>query len=69
MHSHHDHTEGTPSASSPDAEPDPVTAARALLAENERARMQACSEELQAVLAKYDMRLDVAAPQISIVPA
>lgn len=60
-----DLAEGAPSAS---AHEDPLAAAQALLAEHEQQRMQACSEELQAVLAKHGMRLDVTPPQIAIVP-
>lgn len=63
MHSHHDHVEGAASAS------DPVAEARRVVAQDEQARMQACAEEIQAVLAKHGMRLDVTPAQISIVPA
>lgn len=43
--------------------------ARALLAAEEQRRMQACAEEIQAVLTRYGMCLDVTQPQISLVPA
>lgn len=69
MHSHHDHTEGAATASSSPSEQDAVTAARMLIADEEQARMRACAAELEQVLARYGMRLDVAPPQISIVPA
>ncbi|WP_328757471.1 hypothetical protein [Streptomyces sp. NBC_00271] len=64
----HSHTtdEGAPSAS---ALEDPLAAARALIAHEQQARMEACAAELQQVLEKHGMRLDVAQPQISIVPA
>ncbi|MFK0151213.1 hypothetical protein ACIQVK_03910 [Streptomyces sp. NPDC090493] len=67
MHTSHDHGEGAASAS---GEPpvDPVAEARRLVAEDQAARMRACAEEIQAVLAKYGMQLDVTPPQISIVP-
>lgn len=68
MHSHHPKQpeEGTPSASAPK---DPLAAARVLIAQEEQARMEACAAELQEVLAKHGMRLDVAPAQISIAPA
>ncbi|MFF1684599.1 hypothetical protein [Streptomyces sp. NPDC058254] len=67
MHAHgHQDVEGAASASTPE---DPLTEARRLLDEDEAARMQACAEDLQAVLAKHGMRLEVAPSQISIVPA
>ena len=60
-----------------DAQPTPpatpeqsdLEAARALLAEEEKARMQACAVEIQEVLAKYGMTLEVPPPQIALVPA
>lgn len=60
-----------------DAQPTPTAtpeqsdleAARALLAEEEKARMQACAAEIQEVLAKYGMTLEVPPPQIALVPA
>lgn len=68
MHSHNpdEVLEASPSASAPD---DPLASARALLAAEERTRMEACAEELQLVLARHGMRLDVTPAQISIVPA
>lgn len=58
----------SPPSQQPDEQPDPLTEARRLLAEDAEERMRACSEEIQAVLAKYGCRLDVTQPQISIVP-
>ena len=55
-------TEGAASAS------DPLAEARRVVAADEQARMQACAEEIQAVLAKHGMRLDVSQPQITSVP-
>lgn len=49
-------------------EGDPLNEARRLIAEHEQQRMQACAAEIEQVLAKYGMRLDVAQPQIAIVP-
>lgn len=67
MHAHgHQDVEGAPSASTAQ---DPLAEARRLLDEDEAARMQACAEDIQAVLAKHGMRLEVAPSQISIVPA
>ena len=59
-----------------DAQPTPATgpeqsdldAARALLAEEEKARMEACAAEIHQVLAKYGMRLEVTPAQIALVP-
>ncbi|NWF25253.1 hypothetical protein HW130_03070 [Streptomyces sp. PKU-EA00015] len=47
---------------------DPLAEARRLLIEDEQARMQACAAEIEKVLAKHGMRLEVPTPQISIVP-
>ncbi len=60
--------EPSPNSLQPDEQADPLAEARRLLAEDAEARMCACSEEIRAVLAKYGMRLEVAQPQISIVP-
>lgn len=49
-------------------EPDPLADARRVLAEHEQARVQACASEIEAVLAKYGMSLDVTQPQITLVP-
>jgi len=65
MHVHHAEAEGAQSASLPD---DPLHAARELIAEEQRMRLQACAEEIQAVLAKYGMRLDVTPPQVVLNP-
>ncbi|MFI2367317.1 hypothetical protein [Streptomyces sp. NPDC018833] len=58
-----------PSPSSPQPEPDPLAEAYRLIAEREQERMQACADEIEQVLAKHGMRLDVTPAQISIVPA
>lgn len=63
MHSTHTH-EGTPSASAPAAEPSDLDAARALIAEEEQRRINACAAEIQEVLEKYGMQMDVSKPQI-----
>ena len=68
MHSHHTH-EGAPSASTP-ASAEEVEAARRLLAsqdEQEQARLTACAEEIQEVLARHGMRLEVSPGQINLV--
>lgn len=62
-------TEGAPSASASGRDTDPVADARRLIADHEQARMQACAQEIEAVLARHGMRLDVTPAQISIVPA
>ena len=67
MHSHHDHTEGEASASSSEATD--LEAARALLAQEEQRRTQACAEEIQAVLAKYGMTLEATPAQIVLAPS
>ncbi|MGW2895846.1 hypothetical protein ACWDAO_14795 [Streptomyces sp. NPDC001212] len=43
--------------------------ARRLVAEDEQQRMQACAAEVEQVLAKYGMRLDVTPAQITLVPS
>jgi hypothetical protein len=67
VHSHHT-DEGAPSAAASEIEPETLDAARAVIAQDEQRRMEACAAEIQAVLAKYGMQLDVPAPRISIVP-
>jgi hypothetical protein len=47
---------------------DPVTHARQLLADHQAAQANACQAEIQAVLDRYNMRLEVSTPQIAIVP-
>jgi hypothetical protein len=42
--------------------------ARRLVAEHEQARLQACSDEIQAVLDRYGMRLTAAPVQITLTP-
>jgi hypothetical protein len=49
-------------------EPDPIAAARALLAEDQRARMEKCAAAIEAVLARHGMRLEAAPPQIVLSP-
>lgn len=66
MHSHHDHSEGEASASSPP--PAGLEAARALIEQEEARRMQACAEEIQAVLERYGMVLEVTPAQIVLSP-
>ena len=50
------------------AERSDLDAARALLAEDEQARMKACAAEIQEVLTKYGMSLEVTPSQIALVP-
>lgn len=66
MHNHHTN-EGAPSASIPEHD-DPLTEARALIANDTQQRMQACAAEIHEVLQRHGMRLDVTPAQISIVP-
>lgn len=66
MHSHHAHTEGSPSASAIPG--DPVSSARALLAQEEQRRMEECAAEIQEVLARHGMKLEVSPVQIGLVP-
>jgi hypothetical protein len=51
-----------------DPEPDPLDDARRLLAEDQQRRLEACQAEIEQVLAKHGMRLQITQPQISIVP-
>ncbi|MEU8469610.1 hypothetical protein AB0F30_17080 [Streptomyces sp. NPDC029006] len=67
MHSHHT-TEGAPSASVAEPEQADVEAARAVLAQEEQRRIQACAAELQEVLTRYGMTLEVAPAQIVLAP-
>ncbi|MFJ4473215.1 hypothetical protein ACIP2X_37775 [Streptomyces sp. NPDC089424] len=69
MHSHHT-DEGAPSASAPTANPEAVdeATARAVIAQAEQRRVQACAEELHAVLAKHGMSLEVTPAEIVLVP-
>jgi hypothetical protein len=50
-------------------QPDPLAEARQLLAEHEQARMRACAAEIEKVLARYGMRLDITPAQIVLTPA
>ena len=74
MHTNHTPNEGASSASQAPAaegdEPqvDPVAEARRLVAEDEAARMQACAAEIQEVLARYGMSLEVTPPRIVLTP-
>ena len=68
MHAH-DHETPLPGAPSASAEEDPLAQARSLLAAEEQQRMQQCAGEIEQVLARYGMRLDVTPAQITIVPA
>jgi hypothetical protein len=67
MHSHDPEVPlpGEPSASIPVGE---VVAARAVLEQDRQARMQACADEIQAVLDRHGMRLDVTPAQVALVP-
>ena len=47
---------------------DPVARARQLLAEYQAAQAAACQAEIQAVLDRYGMRLEISTPAVSIVP-
>lgn len=55
-------------APAPDAQDSPLDEARRLLAEDAQQRMLACAAEIEQVLARHGMRLEVTTPQISIVP-
>lgn len=57
MHTNHREVEGAPSASGADLSE--IEAARALLVEESQRLLEACSAEIEAVLAKYGMRLKV----------
>jgi hypothetical protein len=46
----------------------PLDDARRLIAEHEQQRTQACADEIQQVLAKHSMRLQITQPTIAIVP-
>lgn len=47
---------------------DQLAEARRLLAEDQQRRAEACNAEIEAVLAKHGMRLQISQPQISIIP-
>lgn len=47
---------------------DPLASARALLAEDQRNRLEACAAELQEVLKRHGMRLEVPPPRIALTP-
>ncbi|MFC1410416.1 hypothetical protein ACEZCY_14235 [Streptacidiphilus sp. N1-12] len=56
-------------ATAPADEPvDPVAAAQAVIAAYEQERVQACAQDIEAVLAKYGMRLEVLPAQITLAP-
>jgi len=48
---------------------DPIAEARALLAQHQQERMQACAAELQAVLDRYGMRLEATPAHVTLTPA
>ena len=48
---------------------DEIAEARRLLAEDQERRMQACNAEIEQVLAKHGMRLQISQPTVAIVPA
>lgn len=56
---------GTPGA----APADPVAEAQAVIAAYEQSQAQECARELEAVLTKYGLRLEVSPAQITLVPA
>lgn len=64
MHTHHT-DEGAPSATTT---ADPVAAARRVLAEDTRTRVEACAQEIAEVLAKHGMRLETTPAQITLAP-
>ena len=75
MHTHHNHIEGSPSASIPGpvapVDPEELAAAQAVLArhqESVQARIDACAADLQEVLDKHGMTLRAERPSISVVP-
>ncbi|WP_328336750.1 hypothetical protein [Streptomyces violaceus] len=51
-----------------DEKTDPVAEARRVLAEDQEKRAEACAAEIEDVLAKHGMRLQITQPQITIVP-
>lgn len=53
----------------PDEKSNPVDEARRIVAEDEQRKTEECRAELEAVLARYDRKLVVTQPQITIVPA
>jgi hypothetical protein len=48
---------------------DPVVKARRLVAEDEQRKTEECLAEIEQVLAKYDRKLVITQPQITIAPA
>lgn len=75
MHTHHDHAEGSPSASIPEeqvpVDPAELAAAQAVMDRHRQqvqARIDACAADLQAVLDKHGMALRAGRPTIGIVP-
>lgn len=66
MHTHDPEitAEGAPTVSAADA----IAEARRVLAEDTQARMQACAAEIEAVLRRHGMRLDVTPAQIVLTP-
>ena len=75
MHSHHDHAEGSPSASIGEDEvpvdPEQLAAAQAVMARHRQqvqARIEACALEVQEVLDRHGMTLEASRPTIGIVP-
>ncbi|MFI5687926.1 hypothetical protein [Streptomyces sp. NPDC051636] len=67
MHSHHT-DEGAQSAGPATAQPVDLEAARAALAADEDRRIRECAAEIEEVLARYNMRLDVTPAQITLMP-
>lgn len=65
MHTHHT-DEGASSAA---LTSDPVAEARRVLAEDTRARAEACAQEISEVLARHGMHLETTPAQIVLSPA
>ncbi|MFH9574203.1 hypothetical protein ACH4MG_27145 [Streptomyces sp. NPDC017454] len=51
-----------------DEKPDPIVEARRLVEEDEQRKTDACLAEIEAVLTKYDRKLQITQPQITIAP-
>ena len=47
---------------------DPLAGARALLEQDRQARLQVCAAELQQVLDRHGMRLEVTPAQVTLMP-
>jgi hypothetical protein len=49
-------------------EPDPIAAARALIAEDEQRRMTACLADIEAVLDRHGMTFDIVPARLTLAP-